>query len=53
MGVFANKPWVKLSAWACTAAIVAANAWLIQQSLADWVKDARGTRRLSGWSPGR
>jgi len=40
MGVFASKPWVKLSAWACTAAIVGANAWLIQQSLAEWVKDA-------------
>jgi manganese transport protein len=40
MGTFANKPWVKASAWACSAAIVAANAWLVQQSIADWVKAA-------------
>lgn len=40
MGVFVNKPWVKVSAWACTVAILAANAWLVQQSIADWVKAA-------------
>jgi manganese transport protein len=40
MGVFANKPWVKLSAWACAAAVVAANGWLVQQSILDWVKAA-------------
>ena len=40
MGTFVNKPWVKVSAWGCTAAVVAANAWLVQQSIADWVKGA-------------
>jgi len=40
MGVFVSPPWVKWSSWACTAAIVAANAWLIQQSILEWVKGA-------------
>ena len=40
MGVFASPRWVKASAWTCTVAIVAANAWLIQQSIADWVSGA-------------
>src|SRR3984885_8409473 len=40
MGVFVNKPWVKVSAWGCAIAIVAANAWLVQQSISDWVKAA-------------
>jgi len=42
MGVFANKPWVKISAWTCTVAVVAANAWLVQQSIGEWVKSAPG-----------
>ena len=42
MGVFVNKPWVKVSAWGCTVAVVAANAWLVQQSIEDWVKGAPG-----------
>ena len=40
MGSFANNTWVKFSAWACTVAVVAANGWLVQQSIADWVKGA-------------
>jgi manganese transport protein len=40
MGVFVNKPWIKASAWGCTAAVVAANAWLVQQSIEDWTKGA-------------
>jgi manganese transport protein len=40
MGVFANRPWVKISAWTCTAAVVAANGWLVEQSIAEWIKAA-------------
>lgn len=42
MGTFVNKPWVKVSAWACAVAVIAANGWLVQQSIADWVKAAPG-----------
>jgi manganese transport protein len=40
MGSFANNLWVKLAAWACCVAVVAANGWLVQQSIADWIKAA-------------
>jgi manganese transport protein len=40
MGIFVSPQWVKWSAWACAAAILVANGWLIQQSIADWVKGA-------------
>ena len=42
MGVFANGPWIKASSWACAIAVIAANAWLVQQSIQDWVKAAPG-----------
>jgi len=38
MGTFANKAWVRISAWVCAAGIVAANAWLVQQSIGEWIK---------------
>ncbi len=40
MGSFANQAWVKVCSWLCTLAIVAANGWLVQQSIAEWVKAA-------------
>ena len=40
MGSFANNQWVRIAAWVCAAGVVAANAWLVQQSIADWVKAA-------------
>jgi manganese transport protein len=40
MGSFANARWVRLAAWICAGGIVAANAWLVQQSIGEWVKAA-------------
>jgi manganese transport protein len=40
MGVFVNKPWVKVSAWTCAAGVITANAWLVEQSVLEWVKSA-------------
>jgi len=40
MGTFANPLWVKFAAWACAVAIVAANEWLVFQSIGDFVHAA-------------
>ena len=40
MGTFANPLWVKIGAWACAAAIVTANEWLVFQSIGDFVHAA-------------
>jgi manganese transport protein len=40
MGTFANNQWVRIASWVCAAGIVAANAWLVQQSIGEWVKAA-------------
>ena len=40
MGQFANRPWVKILAWATAALIVALNAWLIWVALGPWMMEA-------------
>jgi manganese transport protein len=37
MGTFANKPHMKLVAWALFVVISAANVWLVVQTVADWI----------------
>ena len=37
MGEFANPIWVKISAWACAAIIVALNFWLVSEAALPWV----------------
>ncbi|MCE5307630.1 MAG: divalent metal cation transporter, partial [Acidobacteriales bacterium] len=41
MGMFANKPWVKLLAWATAAIIVALNVRLVAGSIVQWLNQAR------------
>jgi manganese transport protein len=44
MGPFANPGWVKLLAWFTAALVIGLNAWLVAQTLQDWLSTA-GTRR--------
>lgn len=46
MGMFSNKTWVKLLAWAAAAIIVALNARLVAGSIAEWLDHAREYRLL-------
>jgi len=46
MGMFSNKAWVKLLAWAAAAIIVALNARLVAGSIAEWLDHAREYRLL-------
>ncbi len=46
MGMFANKAWVKVLAWATAAIIVALNARLVAGSIAQWLDQAREYRLL-------
>ena len=44
MGPFANPAWVKLMAWSTAALVIGLNAWLVRQTLEDWLANA-GSRR--------
>ncbi len=44
MGEFTNKLWVSILSWIVAAIIVVLNAWLIRQSVSDWL-NASGTYR--------
>ncbi len=46
MGMFSNRTWVKLLAWAAAAIIVALNARLVAGSIAEWLDHAREYRLL-------
>jgi len=46
MGMFSNRTWVKLLAWAAAASIVALNARLVAGSIAEWLDHAREYRLL-------
>jgi manganese transport protein len=40
MGIFANKPWVKIAAWAIALIIVTLNARLVIQTTEDWIANS-------------
>jgi manganese transport protein len=48
MGEFANKLWVSILSWIVAAIIVVLNAWLIWQSVSEWLK-ASGVYRAYVW----
>ena len=44
MGEFTNKPWVSVLAWIAAAIIVVLNAWLIRQTISEWIAGAGSYR---------
>ncbi|MGA3023669.1 MAG: Nramp family divalent metal transporter [Bryobacteraceae bacterium] len=49
MGPFANPAWVKTLAWATAALVIGLNAWLVAQTLEDWLATAGARRSLVEW----
>ncbi len=49
MGPFANPMWVKVLAWATAALVIGLNAWLVWQTLGDWLSTAGNRRGLVEW----
>jgi manganese transport protein len=49
MGPFANPGWVKLLAWSTAALVIGLNAWLVAQTLEDWLATAGTRRGLVEW----
>jgi manganese transport protein len=49
MGPFANPGWVRLLAWATAALVIGLNAWLVQQTLEDWLATAGTGRTVVEW----
>jgi manganese transport protein len=44
MGDFANKPWVRVLAWATAAVIIGLNAMLAKQTIGEWLNNAGSWR---------
>jgi manganese transport protein len=49
MGPFANPGWVKLLAWSTAALVIGLNAWLVWQTLEDWLATAGTGRTVVEW----
>ncbi len=49
MGPFANPVWVRILAWFTAALVIALNAWLVVQTLEDWLANAGTRRGLIEW----
>ena len=49
MGPFANPVWVKVLAWSTAALVIVLNAWLVAQTLQDWLSGAGSHRMLLEW----
>jgi manganese transport protein len=49
MGPFVNPGWVKVLAWSTAALVIGLNAWLVEQTLGDWLSTAGTRRGLAEW----
>jgi manganese transport protein len=49
MGPFANPVWVRILAWFTAGLVIALNAWLVAQTLQDWLVNAGSRRGLIEW----
>jgi len=48
MGLFQNRPWVKVLAWVTAAIIIGLNVWLLAETIGDWL-GVSGRWRTAVW----